>query len=343
MILKPSMFKPFLYLLLIIVLISPARAEESLLEIRHQERLLILAPHPDDETLSSAGLTQKVYAKGGTIRTVVVTSGDAYVDAVALETGKKRLSKADFLAFGEKRLEESRDAAKLLGHGFIHLDLLGFSDGFIYPGLVSNWRRNHPFRSTFTGFDHVPYHDTEDPGMIQDGENLLNELIAILNDTQPTIISFPDVMEDDSDHAGLGMFALLAIHEWLHQANNMHNHPKLLAYLIHWPHWPKGSDWGIPLDWSQEKMVFPEDLPLRGHNRTCLSLNLDEVRLKSKALAAYHTQQAIMADFLASFIRNTECFTLLAPSSTNRIESVLEQWQHTRKAFSLHPLDRRRI
>lgn len=320
-----------------------AVAEENILEIGQRERLLVLAPHPDDETLSSAGLIQKVYAKGGTIRTVVVTSGDAYVDAVSLVTGKKHLTKTDFLAFGEQRLEESRRAAQLLGHGFIHLDLLGFSDGFIYPGLVSHWRRNQAFRSAFTGFDHVPYRDSEDLGTRQDGKDLLNALIAILKETQPTMISFPDVMEDDSDHAGLGMFALLAVHEWLKQSQNSHHHPRLLAYLVHWPHWPKGSDWGIPLDWSHEPMVFPDNLPLRGHSRGCVNLSTNEIGLKRQALAEYQTQQAIMGDFLASFIRRSECFTELLPSSTQHIESVLEQWQHSRKAFSLHPLDRRRI
>ena len=57
-------------------------AEVSVLGIGPRERLLILAPHPDDETLSSAGLIQQVYARAGSIRSVVVTSGDAYVDAV---------------------------------------------------------------------------------------------------------------------------------------------------------------------------------------------------------------------------------------------------------------------
>lgn len=318
-------------------------AEVSVLGVGPRERLLILAPHPDDETLSSAGLIQQVYARAGSIRSVVVTSGDAYVDAVKLETDKKRLTKSDFLLFGEKRLHESRLAAALLGHGFLHLDLLGFSDGFIYPALVSHWRHNQPFRSDFTGFDHVPYRDTVDPGMRQDGQDLLNELIAILDDTQPTIISFPDVMEDDSDHAGLGMFALLAIHEWMQKHANPKSNPKLLAYLIHWPHWPEGSDWGLPSDWSDKNMVFPPDFPVRGHKRACINLSAEEVSLKRKALAVYQTQQRVMADFLASFVRRSECFTVLTPESTQHIEAVLEQWQHSRKAFSLHPLDRRKI
>ncbi|ANE56132.1 PIG-L deacetylase family protein [Methylomonas sp. DH-1] len=327
----------------LVLTIAPALAQESKLEVGNGERLLVLAPHPDDESLSSAGLIQRVFAKGGSVRAVVVTSGDAYVDAVKMDTGKSRLSPADYLAFGEKRLDESRRAAQILGGSFLHLDLMGFSDGAIYAALVSHWRRNSPFRSRFTGFDHVPYRDSLDWGNAQDGKDLVGELVAIMKETQPTIISFPDVMEDDSDHAGLGMFALLAVHEWRAQTQNERSNPKMLAYLVHWPHWPKGSDWGIAQDWSNEPMHLPDNLPARGHRRVCLDLTQAEIAGKHDAIAQYLTQQRIMADFLASFVRSSECFTQLAPTNANRIETVIEHWQQARKAFNSHPLDRRKI
>ncbi len=206
---------------------------EQHLVVNKGERLLVLAPHPDDETLSSAGLISQVFEHGGTVREVVVTAGDAYVDAVQLETGKPNPNKRDYLRFGETRLEESRRAAKLLGKGFIHLDLLGFSDGAIYPDLVSHWRRQNPLRSDFTGFSRVAYRAAADRGVAQDGQDLRDELVAILRETQPSLIAFPDVMENDSDHAGLGMFALLAVHDWLEQFPPPRVKPRLLAYLIH--------------------------------------------------------------------------------------------------------------
>ena len=152
------------------------------------------------------------------MRSVVITAGDAYVEAIEKETGRANLKPTDFLKYGEQRLEESKRAAKLLGNGLIHLDLLGFSDGAIYDMLVSHWR-SHPDKSEFTGFSHVPYKIAEDRGVAQDGKILHDELLKILKATQPTLITFPDVMENDSDHAGLGMFALLAIHDWLTAQN----------------------------------------------------------------------------------------------------------------------------
>ncbi|HEY8158066.1 MAG TPA: hypothetical protein VIF10_05095 [Methylobacter sp.] len=165
-----------------------------------------------------------------------------------------------------------------------------------------------------------------------------------MRETKPTLIAFPDVMENDSDHAGLGMFALLAVHDWLAQSASLHANPRLLAYLVHWQHgWPKGSDWGFPQDWSDQPMHLPDDLPLRGHSRVCLNLRRPEILLKRKAMAQYETQQRIMGDFLSAFVRSSECFTLLKPNNANSIESVAEHWRHARKDFDNHPLTRKNI
>lgn len=248
------------------------------------------------------------------------------------------------MKYGEIRLEESRRAAKILGNGLIHLDLLGFSDGSIYDMLVSHWR-THPEKSEFTGFSHVPYRIAEDKGVAQDGKVLHDELIKILNETKPTLIVFPDVMENDSDHAGLGMFALLAIHDWLNQKNSDHKkEPRLLTYLIHWQHgWPAGSDSAVPLNLSNSPLFLPDDLPLRGHQRACFNLNVIERNLKHNALAQYNTQQRAMGDFLAAFVRSNECFTVLNVEDSRDIKNVVLHWQSVRKLFDDNPSSRARI
>ena len=316
---------------------------EQPLKIDEAERLLILAPHPDDESLSSAGLAHRVLEKGGSVRSVVVTAGDAYVEAIQRDTGKHQLSQTDFLRYGENRLEESRHAARVLGNGLIHLDLLGFSDGSIYSMLVSHWRK-HPDKSEFTGFSHVPYREAEDRGIAQDGKALRDELVKILKDTKPTLIAFPDVMENDSDHAGLGIFTLLAINDLFASSTDKSFTPRLLAYLIHWQNgWPPGSNSNKPLDLSNQPLFLPDDLPLRGHIRTCLDLNILERNLKHNVLAQYKTQQRAMGDFLAAFVRSNECFTLLKADDSKGIKNVVKQWQHVRKVFDSHPINREKI
>ena len=307
------------------------------------ERLLIFAPHPDDETLSAAGLAQQVIAKGGTVRSVVVTAGDAYEDAIEEATGRHHLKRSDFYKYGEKRLEESRRAAEVLGKDALHVDLLGLSDGSLYDMLVSNWWRKHPDKSEYTGFTHVFYKQAEDnKGMAQAGVFLRNKLVNILRATKPTLIVFPDVMEDDSDHSALGMFALLAVDDWLdHQKNPPE--PRMLAYLIHWPNWPPASDGVKPVDFSYKPLYLPANLPERGHTRACVDLSRKETLTKREALAQYTTQQAYMAPYLEAFVHTNECFTQLKPKDANGVENVVKKWQTARKSFSSHPQTRRRI
>ncbi len=342
----PSARRSIIYsLCLFLSTFSPLHAQEpQSFEIKQNERLLILAPHPDDESLSSAGLAHHVLAEGGTVRSVIVTAGDAYVEAIEKDTGRKNLTPTDFLKYGETRLEESRSAAKIIGNGFIHLDLLGFSDGSIYDMLVSHWR-THPEKSEFTGFSHVPYRIAEDTGVAQDGKVLHDELIRILKETKPTLIVFPDVMENDSDHSGLGMFALLAIHDWLNQKNSDKKEElRLLAYLIHWQHgWPAGSDAVVPLNLSNSPLFLPDDLPLRGHQRACFNLNVIERHIKHHALAQYKTQQRAMGNFLAAFVRSNECFTVLNVEDSRNIKNVVRHWQTRRKTFDDNPASRAKI
>jgi LmbE family N-acetylglucosaminyl deacetylase len=95
---------------------------------RRSPRLLVIAPHPDDETLGAGGLIQRVLAAHGIVRVVLVTAGDGYVEAVQHETGELRARAIEYVACGERRLREARAAMWEFGHGRVSLELLGFPD-----------------------------------------------------------------------------------------------------------------------------------------------------------------------------------------------------------------------
>jgi LmbE family N-acetylglucosaminyl deacetylase len=113
-----------LFLALVAGAVSPAP-----LDVAMSERLLVVAPHPDDETLAAGGLVQRMLARDGTVRVVLVTAGDGYVEAVQAETGALRPRPADFVAYGERRLGEARAAMRRLGGDGVRLGVLGFPDG----------------------------------------------------------------------------------------------------------------------------------------------------------------------------------------------------------------------
>lgn len=72
-----SLHRRYLSICLLLLATPVFAVAEQTLEIGNGERLLVLAPHPDDESLSSAGLIQQVLENGGSVRSTVVTSGDA--------------------------------------------------------------------------------------------------------------------------------------------------------------------------------------------------------------------------------------------------------------------------
>ena len=126
------------------------------LDIGTGERLLVITPHPDDETLGAAGLLQRVLARGGRTRLVVLTAGDGYIEAVQHATGHLVPRPAEYLAYGERRLKELRAAVRRLGDHRIRLQVLGFPDGGLAPLLDAHWQRTHPERSSTTEASHPP-------------------------------------------------------------------------------------------------------------------------------------------------------------------------------------------
>jgi len=81
------------------------------------KRVLVLAPHPDDETLGCGGTIAKLTAAGAEVHVVVVSDGGK----IPLPPGDKQI---DII---EARKKESEEAAKVLGIRQIHF--LGYPDG----------------------------------------------------------------------------------------------------------------------------------------------------------------------------------------------------------------------
>jgi len=300
------------------------------LQVGDGERLLVVSPHPDDETLAAGGLAQRVLEHAGSVRTVILTAGDGYVEAVEAETGDLRPRPREFLRYGEERIREAHAVARLLGGGRIRLDVLGFPDGGLEPLLHAHWTRRHPERSPTTEETAPPYPQVLDRHVGYDGADLRAELVRILRETRPTLVALSDDLDLHPDHRASGLFALLALDDSRRlpppRGGERPAFPRVLAYLVHWPHWPLGwQTEGGPEDVARLGLDLPPELPLRGETRTCLALTPDEIATKRRALSAYHTQQAAMGSFLAAFSRSTECFSVLTEREVDSVEARIER------------------
>src|SRR5438876_11705826 len=63
---------------------QPARTALATLNPTADTRLLVVAPHPDDEVLGTAGLMQRVRAANGVVRVVYLTDGESYTQSVKI-------------------------------------------------------------------------------------------------------------------------------------------------------------------------------------------------------------------------------------------------------------------
>jgi LmbE family N-acetylglucosaminyl deacetylase len=306
------------------------------IEVNADERLLVVAPHPDDETLGAGGLVQRVLERGGTVRVVLMTAGDGFVEAVVHDTGLPRPRPAQYVSYGERRLREARAAMRALaehsGEDRLRLQILGFPDGGLEGLLRAHWRRSHPERSATTGASDPPYDgEALEPDVPYDGADLRRELVRVLRETQPTIVVLPDPFDKHPDHRATSLFTLLALDDWLRDASSAHMGrpappmPRLLAYLVHWPGWPPGWDASPPPLPATAGLALPRDLPPRGLAQAALTLTDAEVAGKRAALARYASQQEEMASLLAAFVCRSEPYTVLTGRELQRVGHMIER------------------
>jgi LmbE family N-acetylglucosaminyl deacetylase len=306
------------------------------LQVGRRERLLVIAPHPDDETLGAGGLAQRVLAQGGTVSTVVITAGDGYVEAVQKRTHKAQPQPWEFLRYGERRIREAESAAHVLGAGRIRVDVLGFPDGGLSPLLAAHWSHLNPSRSLTTQREAPPYPGVRERerGESYSGHDLRRLLLSYVQKIRPTLVAFTDPLDQHPDHRAAGLFALLAVSDFMRTRTTLW--PRMLAFVIHYDQWPFDPDGRTSSRTERDaRFGYPQDFPVRNQTRSCLTLTDAELKQKDAALNEYRTQQRVMAAFLDGFVRRNECFSLnteLDASFAGREIGQVSEWVPEPKA-----------
>lgn len=91
-------------------------------------RVLIVAPHPDDEAIATGGLIQHTVADGGSVRVIFLTDGEGNLWPQRAMLRKWRISAADRAAWGALRRREALASLALLGASEGDAAFLGFPD-----------------------------------------------------------------------------------------------------------------------------------------------------------------------------------------------------------------------
>jgi LmbE family N-acetylglucosaminyl deacetylase len=268
--------------------------------IPDETRLLVIAPHPDDEVLAAGGLMQRVHAKGGTVRVVYLTNGEGYPEGVELEEHGKTLTPGDFRDYGRRREREAHTALAALKIGDYETAFLSFPDGGLAAMMRRYWsERRSAYRSPYTRRDRPPESKLLVPETEYRGEDLTQELAQTIGDFRPTMIAVPRKEDQHEDHCAAWFFLADAL------ADVRRVHPEysvdVINYIVHWYSWPFEND--------DSHLDPPPHLRGGVSGWMTLPLSRAEAHAKHDALRRYQTQMHVMRWFLDGFARANEVFS----------------------------------
>lgn len=278
-------------------LASTALAPGSPVTLTASDRVLILAPHPDDEVIGCGGIIQQSVAMKLPIHVVYFTYGDnnewsfmVYRKHAVLFPGAAR-------QMGQVRHDEAVAAAAAMGLGTNQLTFLGYPDFDTLHIWINHWGNVPPDESLLTRATSVPYANAFRPGAPYLGQEIVKDLTTVFRTFQPTKIFVSHPADFNVDHRALYCFTQLTL--WTLEKEM---HPEVYPYLVHFPRWPnpRGDYRELPL---QPPTFFDDDIAWRR-----FGLSSDFIAGKGKALRAHRSQFEYAAHYLESFLRTTELF-----------------------------------
>lgn len=263
------------------------------------ERVLILAPHPDDETIGCAGIIQQALSKGAQVEVVYLTNGDHNQIAFIVYEKRLTLKKGEFIHMGEVRRQEAIKAMKLLGLKENNLIFLGYPDFGTLAIFSQYWQSQKPYRSLLTRISSVPYKENLSFGAPYKAENILNDLKKVLLGYRPNKIFVSHPADTNVDHKTFYLFLQIALAD----LNKEIPMPKIYPYLIHCVGWPKPRHYHPELNLEPPRQFQDAQI-----NWLEFILTPEQLNKKYQAILRYKSQTESSAFYLLAFARKNELF-----------------------------------
>lgn len=163
-----------------------------------QTRLMVLAPHPDDETLGCGTLLQRAVRAGAAIKVLYATDGDNNPWPQRVVDRKWRLGERDRQRWGRFRRGEARAALRVLGVPAEAASFLGFPD----QGLTR---------------------------LVKSGGVLASSVRRAIIDWEPNLLIPPSISDAHPDHSALGALAQLIYDSLIEQGADLTGR----SYVVH--------------------------------------------------------------------------------------------------------------
>lgn len=179
--------------------VNPLPSSSATLELPEfsgQTRLLVIVPHPDDETIANGLLIQRVRAARGEVKILLLTAGDNNPWPQRWLERRVRIGAADRRRWGQRRQAELEQAMRRLDVPSQALQALDWPD---------------------MGMTDVLLHE---------GSQAVATLAAAITAFHPSVIAMPSIEDRHPDHGAAYVLTRMALAEQL-------DAPLQLAYLIH--------------------------------------------------------------------------------------------------------------
>lgn len=264
---------------------------------RH-DRLLVLAPHPDDESAACGGLTVQALQAGAGVHVVYVTNGDGFRVAAERVFERTDISPSDYLKLGAMRQRESLGALARLGLSKKDVTFLGYPDKGLNQMWLHYWGSERAYTSRYTKEDHNSYRDSLRPGGPYCGRALLDDLEAVMRRFRPTVVAAPHPSDAHGDHWALYCYTVAGLYEL-----GLLDRVELRLYLVH-----RADKWLSPKGGFLDPTAPPQQSDELGTRWSLLPLSSETAQRKREAIMQHHTQLLVMRDFLLNFARNRERF-----------------------------------
>ncbi|MEJ0035100.1 MAG: PIG-L family deacetylase [Gammaproteobacteria bacterium] len=311
------MIRTWLAFSLTVALGGNALAQPSMSTFRPitaNDTVLVVAPHPDDESLCCGGLIHAARSAGARVAIVWITNGDGFKwDAMVVEK-KLRPRAGAYLDLARQREAEARNAGALLGVEPDSLMFLGYPDRGVLRLLLDYYHPDTPWRSKFTGANAVVYEDAVDPGAAYRGDNLVKDFDSVLDRVQPTLVLAPSPQDTHPDHRGTGLLVWRTMTARGEQ-------DRVRYWIVH-----GGRGWPAPHGYHAElaQTVAPRGL---GMQWEAFSLDSDAIEAKRLAVSAHRSQMKVMSRVMLGFVRSDELYSTVPvpPRSSCAHALVCEQ------------------
>lgn len=276
--------------------VAGARAAlPAMAPIRAADSLLIVAPHPDDESLCCAGLIHQARQAGAKVAIVWITNGDGFRWDDMVVNHELLPDHTSYLQLARMREGEAREAAHILDVAPASTYFLGYPDRGVGRLMSDYYAPPVPWRSHYTGARSVVYPDSFDFGARYDGESLRRDFEEVLDRVQPTLVFAPSTQDTHPDHRGAGLLVLRVL-------AGRGELGELRSWIVHGGSgWPRG---GYAPETPQS--IAPTGAGLRWEE---LKLDHDDVAAKLQAISAHRSQIKVMGGVMHRYVRSTELFS----------------------------------